>query len=284
MSRNNRNVVCTLLAVTAPLAHYAGIGYMAVLLAGGAMLPLTVLAGDGRKRVSKPEAALELLWLGVVLGSILPVSGANWPGSRAEMVVPLTILLLSAMSGNREKRERACAALYWAALIPMLLVAGAVIGKAEPKWLVPAQEKWNGGLIAALLFPALIGGNGKGNLKTALVTGGVAGALSVIIQGTIGILPVASPLYEVGRCVGNGGFEIIVSVLLTISWYGFVSMGMGASEEFGTRLGLTEHQSHILVLILAGILVLGEVQISNEILIAGCLILWILIPVLHPEK
>ena len=69
MNRNSRQMVCTLLAVTAPLAHCAGVGYVAVLLAAGAMLPLTVVSRDGLKRISKPEALVELVWLGLVLGS-----------------------------------------------------------------------------------------------------------------------------------------------------------------------------------------------------------------------
>ena len=280
-------MICTILAVSAPLAHYAGVGYMAVLLAAGAMLPLTVLAGDGLKRITKPEALLELVWTGVVLGTLIKVSGVNWPGSRSNIVVPLVILGLALASGNRERSIRSCATLFWVILIPGILVLGNLIGQVEPKWLTPEPGNWTAGLIVTLLYPALNGTvNGTG-VKTALITTVFAAGTALLIQGGLGIGPAGtmdSPMYELGRCIGDGGFEIIISVLLTLGWYGFASMGMRAAEYFGERNGLTEAKSRTGVFAIAALIVISGIEIGEWVLVSGCLILWILIPLLHPKN
>lgn len=287
MFQNNRQLLCTLLAVSAPLAHYSGVGYMAVLLAAGAMLPLTVLAGDGLRRVSGPEAALELLWLGVAMGSLIGVSGANWPGEKADVVVPVILLILTAVTGNRERSLRSCSTLFWIIAVPGALVLTAMTGKLEPEWMKPEPGDWTGGLIAALLYPSLNGTDKETDGKQSVMIGLTAVALATLIQGGLGIAAGKmrrSPLYELGRCIGNGGFEIIVSVVLTISWYGFASMGMRAAESLGKRLRLTGTESRILVSFVAAVTVVSGGLKQEWLLITGCLTAWILIPILHPKK
>ena len=277
----------TLFAVAAPLAHFTGLGYMSVLLAAGAMLPLTVLAGDGLKRITKPEAVLELLWVGLIMGTLLRVSGTNWPGEKTDLVVPTAILLLAVISGDTKKSVRSCSTLFWIAAIPAVLAVIALAGKVEPDLLTPEPAKWTGVLIAALLYPSLNGVNKGVKIKTAILTAVVAGILATIVQGGLGRAVSeknVTPLYELGRCVGNGGFEIIVSVVLTLGWYGFASMGMRSAEAFGNMIGLSGIQSRIGAAILAGTVILFHIIIEDWILISGCLILWILIPILHPEK
>lgn len=280
-------MLCTLLAVLAPLAHYSGVGYMAVLLAAGAMLPLTILAGDGLRRISKPEAALELVWIGLVMGSLMDVSGANWPGSRSEIVVPLTILALAVATGKKEKNERACCTVFWITVIPAILIFGAMTGMVEPGWLKPEPREWSAELVAALLLPALGTYEKNTKVKTGLATAVMAGFLAVIIQGGLGIVQAESersPLYELGRCIGNGGFEIIVSIVLTLSWYGFAALGMRSAERFGVKSGLSEMQTRVVAGGFAAVMVLTDRRIEGWILIGGCLILWALVPILHPEK
>ena len=287
MNRNSRQMVCTLLAVTAPLAHCAGVGYVAVLLAAGAMLPLTVVSRDGLKRISKPEALVELVWLGLVLGMLMKNSGANWPGSRSELVVPLTILLLAAISGESERSARCCATVFWIGVIPGILVTAALVGRMELTWLTPERKNWTGSLIAVLLYPS-INGTEKGNrLKTAALTAITAVGLALIIQGGLGIGPARgfqSPLYELGRCVGNGGFEIVISVVLTLSWYGFAAMGMRTAESFGRKLALSTGKSRISILAVAAMVIISGENLKEWIVISGCLILWILIPLLHQKN
>lgn len=287
MSRNNRQMLSTILAVMAPLAHFSGEGYMAVLLAAGAMLPLTVLAGDGLNHVTKPEAAVELIWVGLVLGSLMPVSGANWPGEQAQIVVPLVILSLSVITGNKEIGERGSSTLFWVAAVLLALILGIMAGKAEPERLTPEPGIWSGGLIAALLYPSLKGAEKKRAVKTGIAVGALAVVLATVIQGVLGRWTgkqEISPLYEAGRCVGDGGFEILVSGALTLGWYGFAAMGMGASESFGEKLGLSEKNCRIAVGIIAVTMIISGVVVARWALIAGCLILWVLVPMLHPKK
>ena len=279
-------VMCTVLAMVAPLGHYSGIGYMSVLLAAGAMLPLTVLTGDGLNRISKVEAGAELVWVGLALGSVIRVAGANWPGNSSELAVSLVILALGVLTGNREKSVNVCCTLFWVMLIPLIVIGGFLIAQVEPDWLSPEPGRWSAELIAVLLFPSIVGiGAGKRG-KACITVGLLAGTTAALVQGglEIGIAEkVKSPLYELGRCVGNGGFEILVSVVLTLSWYGFASMGMNAAESFGKKLKLTERQSRTAAALIAAGAVAVPVKIKDWVLISGCLIMWILVPMLHPE-
>ena len=260
---------------------------MTVLLAAGAMLPLTVLAGDGLKRLSRIEGAVELLWTGIVLGTLLRVSGANWPGKGSELAVPLTLLVLALATGDREKSLRACTGLFWIVLIPAILAAGTVAAKAELGWLTPEPNSWTGGLIAALLLPALNGADDGSRNGIPAGVALIAAVLGVVIQGGLGIKAgeeLASPLYELGRCIGNGGFEIVISVILTLSWYGFAAMGLRAAGRFGEIVGLEEGKGRFMVFVAAAAVCMSGREISDWILISGCLILWVLLPLLHPEK
>ena len=287
MSPNNRQMLCTCLAVLAPLAHFTGAGYMAVLLAAGAMLPLTILAGDGLSRMSKAECALEMIWLGLVMGSMLSASGANWPGEKSEFVVPLVILVMAAWTGGYEKSERASAALFWLAAVPLAVLTAVLIGRAELNWLTPEAGTWSGNLIAALLLPALNGVRKETGGKTAVTVGLIAVLLAAIIQGGLGKNAAqvqASPLYETGRCAGKGGIEILISVILTLSWYGFASFVMRTTECFGEKLGIGGMESRIGVAVIAGIMIFTECAVREWALISGCVILWILLPMLHPKN
>ena len=287
MSGNKRNTLCMILAMTAPLAHYTGLGYMTVLLAAGAMIPLSILAGDGMNRIPKPIAALELIWLGMIMGSLLRVSGENWPGEKSEVVVPLTLLLLGVVTGNREKAERTCSTLFWILLIPALWILAVLAGKTEIEWLTPRSVAWKGNLIAVLLYPVIImSGNGV-QIKAGTIIALMAGVLAALIQGGIGLnqaMVEESPVYELGRCIGKGGFEIIISAVLTLSWYGFVSMGMSSSEMLGERMGIRSLGSRVLV---SGFAILGlysERMAEDRIIISGVLLLWILVPILNQKN
>lgn len=287
MSGNRQGLLCLVLAMAAPLAHYTGQGYMAVLLAAGAMIPLTTLAGDGMNRISKPVAALELIWLGLMMGSLIRVSGANWPGEKSEVVVPLALLLLGVVTGNREKGARVCCTLFWIGLIPALWILAVLMGKTEPKWLTPEPGVWTGSLIAVFLYPVIITSEKGVSPKTGGIVGLMAVLLAVIIQGGLGTrqaLMEESPLYELGRCVGKGGFEIVISVVMTISWYGFVCMGMGAAERLGKKMNMDTLPSRITTTVF-GILGMYSSRVwEDEIMLYGALLMWILVPILHVKK
>ena len=86
-----------LAAMSAPLAHFSGSGWLMTALAASAVLPLTLLpkAWEG---MTKPLLLLQLLWLGAVAGALLSGSPAYWPSDN-DLAVPLTILVLAALTG-----------------------------------------------------------------------------------------------------------------------------------------------------------------------------------------
>lgn len=280
-------MLCLILAMAAPLAHYTGQGYMAVLLAAGAMIPLTILAGDGMNWVSRPVAGLELIWLGLAMGSLIRVAGVNWPGEKSEIVVPLTLLALGVVTGNRERGSRTCSTLLWIGLIPALWVLLVLVGQSKPDWLVPEPGIWNGALIAVLLYPVIITSEKGMGVKKGAIVALMAVILAVVIQGGLGVDQATSeesPLYEFGRCVGKGGFEIIISVILTVSWYGFVCMGMGAAERLGEKIELSAMGSRITTAVF-GILGMNSGGVREDrIMIYGVILMWILVPILGQKN
>ena len=251
------------------------------------MLPLTLWAGDGLKRITKAEAVLELLWLSVVVGVMMRPSGANWPGERSEWVVPLTILALAALTGDESRSARACSTLFRIAVVPGMLVLGVLVGRIEPEWMNPEWNAWSGGLAVALLYPALNGIRTRTSLQTTAATGILAVLVSVIIQGNLSMQTAGkmiSPLYEAGRCVGNGGFEIVAAMVLTLGWYGFATVGMQAAESFGTQLKIKGKYSKTGMLLLSSLTLVSGKEMTEWVLVSGCLIMWILVPILHSKN
>ena len=287
MFGNKRTVLCTVLAVMAPITHFGGTGYMGALLTAVGVIPLVLLAGDGLKRISRVEAVVELIWLGLVLGSLLPLAGENWTGEKTNIAVPLALLLLTTLEGGKERGERACTVLFWIVLIPMILIGGILSQKIEPKWMSPKVRIWKNGMIVALLMPALNETNLPGRIKSTMITAGIAIAGAALVQGGLGKgieTEIESPLYELGRCVGTGGFEILISVVLTISWFGFASYVMRVSEAMGMKLGMERKQTRMGIVILSSLMIVLGVRLEEWIMTAGCMILWILIPILHSKK
>ena len=293
MSRNEISTrqlrLWTLLAETAALSHYGGGGYMAAALAAGALLPLNLLFGDGFHRMGKAASFLEWGWAVAVLAHLLSGAGAYWPGNGSALAVPLVLLALAAMAGGKEKAARAGSTLFWLAGVMLLGVALAAVSQIQVEWLVPVPGEWTAGLIVSLLLPSLASAllPGCGKAKTVLWTGVIAVAAAAILQGTL-CASVAmgedAPLFELGRGLGNGGYEILVSTAATLGWYALTSLLFEASAVFAEQWGMEKQSGRSLSFGAAAIgLVLG-MKLDGRILTGGCLLMWILIPMLHPKN
>ena len=96
--KNKQHRYWLLAALFAPLAHFAGCGWLTVALTAAAVLPLTKVAKSW-EGIGKPLAVIQLLWLGAVAGALLTESAAYWPSDNT-LAVPLTILALAAWTGT----------------------------------------------------------------------------------------------------------------------------------------------------------------------------------------
>lgn len=275
-------------AVSAPLAHYSGAGWFAVLLAAGAMLPLTLLSSEGWRSLSKVEAALEFAWIIMVLAALIPGSGAYWSGAQTQWVVPLTMLALAALSGSGERAARVGATLFWILILMYLPLIFAGVVRMKFEYLTPIAGEWTAGLLLTLLIPGLAGvwkEDGHGACLWTLGIGVLAAALAVMSQGILSgavAMTEEAPFFELSRNLGR--FEPLVAAALTFGWYQFASFLMNAAAMLGTKFGLNEKWGRRIVFGGAAFLVLYGVQMDGIILTILGLSFWVLVPMLHTKK
>lgn len=274
--KRNTNLWVTA-ACAAPLAHWSGIGWLAMVFAVAATAPLCMLPGRREYR-SRPLCLMQWLWTTAVLGSLMQASGTYWPGGGK--AVGLILLTLAAFAGTMPQRERAGNTLFWL-LVPMGgLILLLSLGKMNIRWLTPTPAKWLGELLCILLVPALA------DRRSGGIRPGVTAILTaILIQGTLGsqtAMFMAAPLYETGRALGPGG-EILVSVGMTLSWYAFAALLYGKALEFGKGAGIPAAWAP-LTWALSGAMILFGVKIPGGILAAGSFVLWVILPFLSARK
>ena len=94
--QSKQSQVWLLAALAAPIAHFSGCGWLTVLITAALVLPLAILEKDWS--FPRPVAYAQILWLGIVAGSLLPGAVACWPSDNS-VAVPLTLLTLAALTG-----------------------------------------------------------------------------------------------------------------------------------------------------------------------------------------
>ncbi len=265
-------------AAAAPLAHFCGCGWLTAGAAGLVGLTVSFLAASGWQRLGKFAAAVELGWLAVVLGSILPASGADWPGQGAGLVVPLMLLALAAWSDS-QAGIRLGAVIF--GILSVLAVPVAVSAVSQLRWgyMLPTWKPVPAGLAVAVLLPALAGVFGTAPKTGWFQLGLLPIALGAIAQGILS-QPVAAEstavFWEVSRTLGR--WEPLMAVALTLGWYGFASFLLAAAGRFGQVLGLGETKGRWTAAAVAAGWMAANIQVPGLILLGGTLAAWILIP------
>ncbi|MBR2047042.1 MAG: hypothetical protein IJ960_00430 [Oscillospiraceae bacterium] len=278
--KQNTNLWITA-ACAAPLAHWAGIGWLATALAAAAAVPLCWLPGSVEHQ-GKPLGIAQWLWTAAVLGSLVPAAGNYWTGGGK--AVGLILLTLAALAGRTAQRERSGNTLFWLLAPVGGLILLLAAGKLEWIWLEPQAGKWPGELLCILLVPALTGKEKKGT--QGILAGLTAIGAAILIQGTLGHQTAAAasaPLYETGKALGPGG-EILVSVGMTLSWYALASLLFGKAMEFLREAGIPSGWAAAVTWAMSGAMVLLELKIPGTVLAAGSLILWVILPLFRSMK
>ena len=279
--KSKQHTLWLLAAMSAPLAHFSGSGWLVTAMAASAVLPLTLLpkAWDG---MPKPLLLLQLLWLGTVAGALLTGSAVYWPSDN-DLAVPLTILALAALTGvPAAPRIGALLALCMALLTIPAAVSGAA--RLEPEWLRPTVGEWPWGLTLALLLPCLPAAKESG--KHGAVLGGLlALALSVLVQGTISpqvAASVSDPFYQSARTLGY--LEPILAVGITLGWYALTIYLLQSARTIASEGGMNEIWASVLVLGTAAGTVLLRVQLQTPFWALLSTFLWVLSPFLTKIK
>ena len=280
--RTKQHTLWLLAALTAPLAHFSGSGWLMTVLAALAVLPL-MLVPKSWSDLSRPMAFLQIVWLGAVAGSLLPGSAACWPSDN-KTAVPLTLLTLAALTGpDRTARVGAVLAFCMALLAIPLAAAGAA--GMELDWLRPAVGPWPALLSLLLLLPNLPpageGKRGKGMLAMA----SLAAALSALTQGTLSPAVSSrhpSPFYETARTLGY--LEPVTAAALTLGWYALTGWLFDSGARLAWEGDMKGETAYVLLWCTAAGSILFGVQLNAWFLTVLSLFLWVLTPFFQKMK
>ena len=279
--QNNRYRYWLLAALSAPLAHFSGNGWLTAALAAFAILPLTLLPKDWSD-LRKSQAVIQILWLGAVAGTLLSQSAAYWPSDN-HWAVPLTILALSAWT-NRTAAPRIGAVIAFCMALLAIPTAVSAATRFEPQWLKPTIGEWPWALTLALLLPNLPAGEGSGR-KGLLYGGLLAAGLSALVQGTISATiagEVTDPFYQTARALGY--LEPVVASAVTLGWYAMTAYLLQSAKIIAKESGMVELWASVLTTGTATIFVLAKRQLHTPFWTVLTAFLWVLNPFLRKIK
>ena len=277
-SRQTQKNLWLLAAIAAPAAHFSGCGWLTAGLTALVIGALTFWS-KGWGELSRPVGLIQILWLGIVAGSLLPASAVYWPSDN-DLAVPLTILVLAAWT-NSAAAPRIGAVLAFC--MALLAIPQAASGAAHMKldWLHPARSSWSSGLAVALLLPCLpaVAGERKGRAVFGSVV--LATLLAVLVQGVISPAAAAAlpdAFYQTARTLGY--LEPIAAVWMTLGWYAMTALVLHSVREIARSSGLKQTTANVLAVGTAVGCILFEVQLYGWILPVLSAVLWVLVPIL----
>lgn len=278
--KGKQHTLWLLAALAAPIAHYSGSGWLMSAAVALAVLPLTRIPKSW-EGLTRGMAFVQILWLGLVAGFLLPGSAACWP-SEQDRAVPLTLLTLAALTKpNRTARVGAVLAFCMALLAIPLAVSGA--SGVELRWLGPELMPWPTGLTLVLLFPNLpsAGEGAKGITGSALLTL----ALCALVQGSISLKVASttgSPIYETARTLGH--LEPVTAAALTLGWYALVSLFLDSAARIALEGDIRMEVAYVFVWCTATVFVLFGLQPNAWFVTVLSLFWWVITPFFQKMK
>lgn len=278
--KTKQHTLWLLAALAAPIAHDSGSGWLMSAAAALAVLPLTRIPKSW-EGLTRGMAFVQILWLGLVAGLLLPGSAACWP-SEQDKAVPLTLLTLAALTKpNRTARVGAVLAFCMALLAIPLAVSGA--SGVELRWLGPELMPWPAGLTLVLLLPNLPSAEEgtKGIPGTVLLTI----ALSALVQGSISLKVAStagSPIYETARTLGH--LEPVTAAALTLGWYALTSLFLDSAARIAQEGDIRMEVAYVLVWCTAAVFVLFGLQPNAWFVTVLSLFWWVITPFFQKMK
>lgn len=273
-SKNRQTAIWIAAAVSAPLAHFSGSGWLTAAAAWVLTLPLVLLPGNGWRELGRTASWLEFVWLAVVAGVLIRSSGAYWP-STGSWVIPLTLLTLAACTRlAAAPRAGAVVALMLAVLYFPVAVTGAA--KLEWEWLKPRFDMPQAELLVALLMPALAGvWSARGDEWRSGLT---ALGFGLLTQGLV-FVRVESPFYQVARTLPR--LESVITVAMTLGWYAMAQFLLGTAAKLAENAGMEEWKASLIAALLAAASIMLD---PGFLLLPITLTMWVLMPFLHRKR
>ena len=278
--QNKQHRYWLLAALSAPLAHFSGSGWLTAALAALTVLPLTLLPRDW-SHMGKPLATIQIAWLGAVAGALLSQSAAYWPSDN-HWAVPLTILALAAWTGIASAPRIGAVIAFCVALL-VIPIATSAATHIELQWLAPTIGEWPWGMTLALLLPNLPAGEVGG--KNNLYSGALAMILSALVQGTISSKVaglVVAPFYETARTLGY--LEPIVASAITLGWYAMTVHILQSARMIAQKSNIDGVWATVLAIGTATIFVMAKRQLHTPFWAVLSAFLWVLNPFLTKIK
>ena len=281
-NRTKQHTLWLLAAASAPLAHFSGCGWFPALMAAAVVLPLTLVpkSWEGMPRML---ALTQILWLGIVAGTLLKNSAAYWPSDN-DMVVPLTLLALAAVTPQKSAPRIGAVLAFCAAL---LAIPVAISGAAhlEPKWMRWTTAPWPASLSLVLLFPALpAAGEGQKGRRSIWV-GLLAVLLALLVQGTISpevAKSVEDPFYQTARTLGY--LEPVAAVAMTLGWYAMAVFLLDSAATITKNSDIGHKTAYVLPAGTAALVLFAKWQPGITFCSVLSTFLWVLAPFLTKIK
>lgn len=243
-------------------------------------------------RFGKPDngialAAAQCLWMGVVIGNLLPHCLECWESDSC--LIPMVLLALSAYAAmhSAERASKVAAVLFGGVIF---IVGGVLLAGSKYlrlSWVTPEIKRVNYELVPIFLLPCLMAlpqGRRVGRDYAFVAVPGVllplwlAGALSPRVAAEV-----ANPLYEYSKSVVLFGVaervESLVSCAMTASWFCVLAWMLSAASQFaeGSKIGFGRFGAWGCAAV-AGIVYLCNLTVPGELTALGSLLFWVAIP------
>lgn len=271
-------------AMSAPLAHFSGGSWLALLAVGLICYAAVALVPGKPNKNSRTLCALELIWIILLLSQFMPLSAVYWPGEKSELVVPAVLLALGAYSsGNRP--SRVAGVLFWGMIIMYTPVLIAGVKDLEIQWLIPNSMEMSAWVVPVLLLPCL--GKRMSENHSARWYGGILAFGVILWLLTAGILSpsaaanVDAPFREVSRSLSIGAasrFESLIAVAVTFGWFCLGSFLIRSGEECLEGLGFGGKTVPWVIAVAAYSLQLLGVKIPGKAAAVIAVLLWVIVP------
>lgn len=238
---------------------------------------------------SKLLAVVQCAFLALATALVMNVAADAWPDSGRNNFVP-AILLLLAVIGSQKGIEAASgvgAMLMWFLILLFGAVAAGGIGNVKTE----SVYLWTGASAGYLHFACLLPGvlfilpGEKDRAQWLWGLPILATILGVMIIGTLSAdvsRGQSNPLYEFGKSLRLMGvverYESLVSVALTLSFYGAMSILLSAADGLG-RSVLHFKATSAVVALVALIFAQFELDVVYPV-VFGAIILWYTVPVI----
>lgn len=281
--------------MTAPLTLFAGgMAWQSVALMTVICLAVCYVVNRADISPAKWLCATELVWLVVVLAALGRCISVSWPSGNVFPAVPLTLLLLGALSAGKGTKAagRVGSVIFWLLALMYSVVVAAGLGNIEVKELAAYDRGLDLRLASVLLLPCLAvwlkRGGGSVPLGSLAGIGGWSVLVSVMVTGGLSLrvaMDAEMPLYQWLEGLNVLGvlqrFESLVSAALTMSWFSTISFVLSVAGSLADRIKEGSYGKGVwCVSGVAGIAMVQNVAIMPEVAAFCAVFMWVITPLL----